>query len=68
MQSPLQLAVDIEVLQVIARTRMDIRAIRAKYAAMKTGRIPLPQGNSIGEVMISHVADTAAAIVCPAHH
>ncbi len=35
-----QLAVEAEVLQVIARTRTEIKAIRAKYAATRAARIP----------------------------
>ena len=38
---------DMEVLQIIAKTRMEINAIRAKYATMKAGRTPAdlePQG------------------------
>ena len=40
-----QLAVDLEVLRVIARTRMEIRAIRSKYTATKAERESLPLGN-----------------------
>ena len=40
----MQLAVDLEVLRVIARTRMEIKAIRSKYTAMKAEREYLPPG------------------------
>ena len=40
----MQLAVDLEVLRVIARTRMEIQAIRSKYTAMKAEREYLPPG------------------------
>ena len=48
----MQLAVDLEVLRVIARTRMEIRAIRSKYTAIKAERESLPLGNS------RHIAQT----------
>ena len=40
----MQLAVDLEVLRVIARTRMEIKAIRSKYTAMKAEREYLSPG------------------------
>ena len=50
----MQLAVDLEVLRVIARTRMEIRAIRSKYTATKAERESLPLGNTIVDTWHKH--------------
>ena len=46
-----QLAVDLEVLRVIARTRMEIRAIRSKYTAIKAERESSPLGNILVDTL-----------------
>ena len=50
----MQLAVDLEVLRVIAKTRMEIKAIRSKYTAMKAERESLPSGILLVDTLHQH--------------